>query len=155
MYLKAGHVSGSAFCTEFSRLEVPEQALGGIPLGLELVVKINLLNIHVYVCKVDHCMHVCIGVCTMCALINQIRLPLISLSQLQIRNFALQCSVAFQCFYFVPSQVSRNERSWKQWFDKEAPEEAQIPDGYHISLDSFRKLLLIRYVHNTQGLIAY
>lgn len=40
--------------------------------------------------------------------------------------------------------MSRNERSWKQWFDKDAPEEAQIPDGYHISLDSFRKLLLIR-----------
>ena len=35
-----------AFCTGFSRLEVPEQALGGIPLGLGLVVKINLLNIH-------------------------------------------------------------------------------------------------------------
>lgn len=42
-------------------------------------------------------------------------------------------------------QVSRNDRGWKQWFDKDAPEEAQIPDGYHISLDSFRKLLLIRY----------
>ena len=41
-------------------------------------------------------------------------------------------------------QVSRNERGWKAWFDKDAPEEAQIPDGYHISLDSFRKLLLIR-----------
>ena len=41
-------------------------------------------------------------------------------------------------------QVGRNDRGWKQWFDKDAPEEAQIPDGYHISLDSFRKLLLIR-----------
>ena len=35
--------AGSAFCT---RLEVPEQALGLIPIGLGLVVKINLLNIH-------------------------------------------------------------------------------------------------------------
>ena len=28
----------------FSRLEVAKQALGGIPLGLGMVVKINLLN---------------------------------------------------------------------------------------------------------------
>ena len=48
LVLKARHLSGSAFCTGFSRLEVPEQALGGILLGLELVVKINLLNIHIY-----------------------------------------------------------------------------------------------------------
>ena len=40
----------------------------------------------------------------------------------------------------------RNERAWKMWFDKEAPEEAQVPEGYHISLDAFRKLLLIRYI---------
>lgn len=46
--------------------------------------------------------------------------------------------------HFVVSKVARNDRGWKQWFDKDAPEEAQIPDGYHISLDSFRKLLLIR-----------
>ena len=45
---KARHLSGSAFCTGFSRLEVPEQALDGIPLGLGLVVKINLLNFHGY-----------------------------------------------------------------------------------------------------------
>ena len=44
LVLKARHLSGSAFCTGFSRLEVPEQALDGIPLGLRLVVKINLLN---------------------------------------------------------------------------------------------------------------
>ena len=48
MSLKARHLSGSAFCTGFSRLEVPEQALDGIPLGLGLVVKINLLNFHVH-----------------------------------------------------------------------------------------------------------
>ena len=34
-------------CTGFSRLKLPEQALGGIPLGLGLVVKMNLKNIHV------------------------------------------------------------------------------------------------------------
>ena len=42
MVLKARHLSGSAFCT---RLEVPEQALDGIPLDLELAVKKNL-NFH-------------------------------------------------------------------------------------------------------------
>ena len=39
LVLKARHLSGSAFCTGFSRLEVPEQALDGIPLGLGLVVR--------------------------------------------------------------------------------------------------------------------
>ena len=46
LVLKARHLSGSAFYTGFSRLEVPEQALDGIHLGLGLVVKINLLNFH-------------------------------------------------------------------------------------------------------------
>ena len=47
LVLKARNLIGSAFCTGFSRLEVPEQAMGGIPLGLGLVVKINHLNFHV------------------------------------------------------------------------------------------------------------
>nr|WAW84834.1 axonemal dynein heavy chain A [Halisarca dujardinii] len=47
-------------------------------------------------------------------------------------------------FTEILTQVSRNERGWKQWYDSDAPEEAQVPDGYHISLGSFRKLLLIR-----------
>ena len=41
-------------------------------------------------------------------------------------------------------QVSRNDKMWKHWFDKDAPEEEVIPDGYNNSLDVFRRLLLVR-----------
>ncbi|XP_052061669.1 dynein axonemal heavy chain 8-like [Mytilus californianus] len=44
----------------------------------------------------------------------------------------------------ILNQVSRNEKGWRTWFDTDAPEEEPMPDGYNISLDSFRKLLLIR-----------
>ena len=35
---------GSAFCIGFSKLEVPEQTLGGIPLGFGMVMKINFFE---------------------------------------------------------------------------------------------------------------
>ena len=35
-------------------------------------------------------------------------------------------------------------QAWKAWFDEDAPEECPIPDGYATTLDTFRKLLLIR-----------
>ena len=35
LVLKARHLSGSAFCTGFSKLEVPEQALDGLGIGCE------------------------------------------------------------------------------------------------------------------------
>ena len=47
-------------------------------------------------------------------------------------------------FTDILNQIGRNEKQWKNWFDKDKPEEAEIPDGYNNSLDTFRKLLLIR-----------
>ena len=47
-------------------------------------------------------------------------------------------------FSQLTTQVSRNDKAWKNWFDDDAPEEAIIPDGYSTSLDVFRKLLLVR-----------
>lgn len=46
--------------------------------------------------------------------------------------------------FVVRSKVRRNDSGWRQWFDKDAPEENPIPDGYETSLDTFRKLLLVR-----------
>lgn len=47
-------------------------------------------------------------------------------------------------FTSILGQITGNDKAWKTWFDSEAPEDAAIPDGYHGSLDTFRKLLLIR-----------
>ncbi|KAJ8938536.1 hypothetical protein NQ318_016906 [Aromia moschata] len=46
-------------------------------------------------------------------------------------------------FQYILQQVTDNDRQWKSWYDKDAPEEAVIPDGYN-SLDTFRRLLMIR-----------
>ncbi|KAM9098289.1 dynein axonemal heavy chain 5 [Sarcophilus harrisii] len=47
-------------------------------------------------------------------------------------------------FSDVLDQISRNEKLWKTWFDKENPEEEPAPNAYDQSLDCFRRLLLIR-----------
>ncbi|KAF5272453.1 hypothetical protein FQR65_LT04921 [Abscondita terminalis] len=46
-------------------------------------------------------------------------------------------------FQYILTQVENNERAWKSWFEKDAPEDEVIPDGYS-GLDTFRKLLMIR-----------
>ncbi|XP_078395203.1 dynein axonemal heavy chain 5 [Cetorhinus maximus] len=47
-------------------------------------------------------------------------------------------------FADILDQIGRNEKLWKNWFDKEAPEEEVLPNAYDQSLDCFRRLLLIR-----------
>uniref|UniRef100_A0A672LPL1 Dynein, axonemal, heavy chain 5 like n=1 Tax=Sinocyclocheilus grahami TaxID=75366 RepID=A0A672LPL1_SINGR len=47
-------------------------------------------------------------------------------------------------FTALLTQVARNDRAWKSWFDEGTPEETPLPDGYDSQLDAFRKLLLIR-----------
>ncbi|XP_075719889.1 dynein axonemal heavy chain 8 [Rhinoderma darwinii] len=47
-------------------------------------------------------------------------------------------------FSEILTQVTCNEKGWKDWFDRDTPEEEIIPDGYNNSLDNFHRLLLIR-----------
>ncbi|XP_014678787.1 PREDICTED: LOW QUALITY PROTEIN: dynein heavy chain 5, axonemal-like, partial [Priapulus caudatus] len=47
-------------------------------------------------------------------------------------------------FSQILAHVSSSERQWKQWFDSSSPETAVIPDGYHNSLDTLHRLMLVR-----------
>ncbi|XP_070767347.1 dynein axonemal heavy chain 5 isoform X1 [Enoplosus armatus] len=47
-------------------------------------------------------------------------------------------------FSDILDQISRDEKQWKSWFDKDAPEEEVVPNSYDQALDCFRRLLLIR-----------
>ncbi|CAG9857423.1 unnamed protein product [Phyllotreta striolata] len=47
-------------------------------------------------------------------------------------------------FTGILSKIESTEKEWRTWYEKEKPEEEDIPCGYQKSLDVFRKLLLIR-----------
>jgi len=42
------------------------------------------------------------------------------------------------------NQVGKNEKAWKSWYEKDSPENEQLPGGYSNTLDPFRKLMLLR-----------
>lgn len=56
-------------------------------------------------------------------------------------------------FQYIIQQVTNNDKAWKAWFDKDAPEEAFMPEGYN-SLDTFRKLLMIRCAVRTMQIFV-
>jgi dynein heavy chain len=47
-------------------------------------------------------------------------------------------------FNDVLNQIGKNEKTWRSWYEKDAPENDILPSGYDNSLDAFRRLLLIR-----------
>jgi dynein heavy chain len=47
-------------------------------------------------------------------------------------------------FSQVLRQVVSNDKTWYNWFLSDAPEEVTFPESYSTSLDTFKKLLLIR-----------
>ncbi|XP_011504753.1 PREDICTED: dynein heavy chain 5, axonemal [Ceratosolen solmsi marchali] len=47
-------------------------------------------------------------------------------------------------FAEILTKIEFSEKEWRIWYEKEKPEEEDIPCGYQKSLDVFRKLLLIR-----------
>lgn len=59
-------------------------------------------------------------------------------------HFFYLCVVPVSELFTFFSQISRNEKQWKSWFDKEAPEEEVVPNSYDQALDCFRRLILIR-----------
>ncbi|KAK9891390.1 hypothetical protein WA026_014631 [Henosepilachna vigintioctopunctata] len=46
-------------------------------------------------------------------------------------------------YQYIVQQVVDNDKVWKNWFDKDAPEDAVFPQNYN-TLDTFRKLLIVR-----------
>jgi len=47
-------------------------------------------------------------------------------------------------FQDLINQISKNEKTWRVWYERDAPENEPMPGGYDQALDAFKKLLLIR-----------
>lgn len=47
-------------------------------------------------------------------------------------------------FGSLPDDVDRNAKAWRQWYDMDAPETAELPLGYDAKLTDFQKLCLLR-----------
>ena len=53
-------------------------------------------------------------------------------------------SVTSDAFGALPDDIERGEKSWKAWFDHDAPETASYPGRYEEGLNDIQRLLLLR-----------
>lgn len=49
-----------------------------------------------------------------------------------------------EVFSEILTKIEFSEKEWRVWYEKDKPEEEDLPCGYQKSLDVFRKLLLVR-----------
>ncbi|VVD00171.1 unnamed protein product [Leptidea sinapis] len=49
-----------------------------------------------------------------------------------------------ESFASLPDHITRGLQEWQEWFDSDAPESAEIPDGYRDSVNPFQLLMLLR-----------
>jgi dynein heavy chain len=47
-------------------------------------------------------------------------------------------------FNDILNQVGKNEKAWRSWYERDAPENELLPGSYQNSLDNFRRLMLVR-----------
>ena len=47
----------------------------------------------------------------------------------------------------IPDSVFRNDGLWRQWYDAEAPETANVPD-YEDRLSKFERMCVVKVGHN-------
>jgi dynein heavy chain len=50
--------------------------------------------------------------------------------------------------------IKSNEKTWKEWFDLEAPEMNPMPSGYDKKLDKFQSLLVCKIFRNDRCINA-
>ena len=50
----------------------------------------------------------------------------------------------------IPDSVFRNDGLWRQWYDAEAPETANVPD-YEDRLSKFERMCVVKVSHSSQA----
>lgn len=54
----------------------------------------------------------------------------------------------------IPDSVFRNDGLWRQWYDAEAPETANVPD-YEDRLSKFERMCVVKVQPNCSGFLGF